>query len=181
MKAKKTHRPYELQEYDPKWKETFLSTAEKIRPLFGDSVIAIEHIGSTSVEGMVAKPQVDILVVVKDLDLVPLRYDSIRSAGFTPRGREYVGNGDEYITQDSADGKRIVSIHVLQEGWSQIADYRALREYLKTHPEDRELYIRTKRDLYSKHKDDFHSYDSGKTQMISFLVDRARKWYSSLM
>ncbi len=180
MKMKKIHRPYEIREYDPKWGDAFLATAEKIRPLFGNNLVGIEHIGSTSIEGMVAKPQIDVLVIVKNLDLIPSCYEALKSAGFVPRGREYVGNGDEYITQDAADGKRLASIHVLQEGHPQIDEYRALREYLKTHKEDKELYIKTKRDLYSKFKDDFNSYGSGKTEVILLLVDRAQRWYSSL-
>ncbi len=68
----KSHRPYELKEYDSEWKEIFRNNAEKLKPVFGDNFVEADHIGSTSVdvEGMLAKPQVDILIVVKALDLV---------------------------------------------------------------------------------------------------------------
>jgi GrpB-like predicted nucleotidyltransferase (UPF0157 family) len=167
----RTQRPYELKEYDPVWKETFSRTAEKIRPIIGDNLLEIEHIGSTSIEGMVAKPQVDILVVVKDLDRNKDCYEL-----FTERGREYVGNGDEYVTEDAPDGHRLVSIHIFQVGHPQIEEYRVFRDYLKTHAEDRDLYISTKRELYSKFVNDFGSYDSGKEEVIAEIKKRAKEW-----
>jgi GrpB-like predicted nucleotidyltransferase (UPF0157 family) len=172
------HRPYELQEYDPQWKQIFSDTAEKIRPIFGDNFIGIEHIGSTSIEGMVAKTQVDILVIVKDLDLVPTYYDAFTKAGYTPRGKEYVGNGDEYVTEDSPDGKRLVSIHIFQEGHPQINQYREFRDYLRIDKEDRDLYISTKRNLYVANKENYEGYDSGKEEVIKAIKTRAKAYHA---
>jgi len=95
-------RPYELQEYNPEWKQMFNDSKDKITPLFGDNLISIEHIGSTSMEGMFAKPSIDILVAVKDLDKVTENLQLFVEAGYNPRGRDYVGEkgDDEYITED---------------------------------------------------------------------------------
>lgn len=168
------HRPYELIEYDPTWKDIFLSTAEKIRPFFGDNLVSIEHIGSTAVEGMLAKPQVDLLVVVKDLDLVPKQYEEFRTAGYTPRGRGYAGIGDEYVTEDTPDGKRLVSIHIFPEGHPHIDEYRLFRDYLQSHAEERELYIQEKRRLYNLHSDNYEEYAVGKGGLIDEIKARAR-------
>lgn len=174
----KVHRPYELKEYDPAWKQRFLDAAEKLRPIFGDNLVEIDHIGSTSVAGMVAKPQIDVLVVVKDLDVVVTRHNAFTEAGFIPRGRGYVTEDDEYLTQDSPDGKRLVSVHTLQEGNPKIAEYKLFRDYLQENEADRNLYIATKRNLYSSYENSYTEYDSGKKDVINAIKSRAKQWES---
>lgn len=176
MQPKRTGRPYELRPYDPTWKDTFERIAEHIKPIFGDNLISIEHIGSTSIEGMMAKPQIDILVVVKDQKLIDDLYGSFLALGYHPQGREYVGNGDYYVTKDAPDGKRLASIHILEEGHPQIAEYREFREYLKANKDDRDLYIATKQHLYSNHHNNYEMYDRGKTEIIENIKARAREW-----
>jgi GrpB-like predicted nucleotidyltransferase (UPF0157 family) len=172
----KPHRPFELQEYDPEWKKHFLDSAAKLKPLFGDNLMRIEHMGSTSIEGMMAKPQVDILVVVKNLDEVKGHYEQFTKAGFTPRGRGYVTADDEYFTEDAADGRRLTSVHTLQFGNPKIQDYLTFRDYLRGNSGDRNLYIETKRKLYSLHHDDYAAYDNGKKEVIAAITDHARGW-----
>lgn len=173
------HRPYELKEYDPQWKETFFEYAERLRPILGDNLLEIEHMGSTSIEGMVAKPQIDILVIVKDLSRIKDKYNRFRDAGFVPRGTEYVGIGDEYVTLDSPDGNRLASIHIFQQGHPAIEEDRLFRRYISTHKEDRNLYIDTKRKLYAQHRDNYEGYDLGKKEVIGAIKDRAQKWAAS--
>lgn len=174
----KPHRPYQLQEYNPAWKEIFSKTAEKLKPILGDNLLEIEHIGSTSIEGMFAKPQIDIMVTVKDLSLIKECYDSLTKAGFVPRGTEYVGIGDEYVTEDAPDGTRLASIHIFQAGHPEIARHLIFRDYLRENKQDRELYISTKKDLYSKYSEDYAKYDSGKHNVITEIHARAEKWHS---
>jgi GrpB-like predicted nucleotidyltransferase (UPF0157 family) len=172
----KPHRPYELQEYDPVWKQRFSDVVEKLNPLFGENLIEIEHIGSTSVIGMVAKPQVDILVVVKDLKVVSDQYDDFIKAGFTPKGCGYVAEDDEYMVQDSIGGRRLLSVHILQEGNPKIVEYKNFRDYLQDNEEDRNLYIATKRELYSQYNDNYVEYERGKRAVIMAIKSRARDW-----
>ncbi len=174
----KPHRPYELQEYNPEWKISFLDAAEKIKPIFGDNLVGLEHIGSTSIDGMIAKPQIDILVIVKDLDAVKDNYKSFIEAGFTPRGRGYVNADDEYFTEDSADGRRLTSIHTLQVDDPKIQEYIAFRDYLRENSADRNLYIVTKRNLYASHHDNYSAYGNGKKEVITAIISRAKKWFN---
>jgi GrpB-like predicted nucleotidyltransferase (UPF0157 family) len=174
----KAHRPYELQEYDPAWKQRFLDAAEKLKPIFGDNLVEIDHIGSTSIIGMLAKPQVDVLAVVKDLDAVKDQHDTFIKAGFIPKGRGYVAEDDEYMTEDSSDGKRLMGVHTLQEGNPKIAEYKIFRDYLQNNEVDRNLYIATKRELYSQHHDNYANYDSGKKDVINAIKNHAKQWAS---
>ncbi len=172
----KPHRTYELLEYDPAWKERFLEAAEKLKPIFGDNLVEIDHIGSTSIIGMVAKPQIDVLAVVKDLDAVKDKHHLFIQEGFIPKGRGYVAEDDEYMTQDSIEGVRLVSVHTLQEGNPKIAEYKDFRDFLQQNEEDRNLYIATKRKLYSEHHDNYADYDSGKKDVIAAIKIRAKEW-----
>ena len=172
----KAHRPYELQEYNPAWKSRFLVVAEKLKPIFGDNLVEIVHVGSTSIEGMVAKPQIDVLAVVKNIDLVKESSVAFSKAGFTLQGRGYVAADDEYITEDSLDGKRLTSIHTLQFGNPRIFEFKAFKDYLTANKEDRDLYIATKRELYFSHHNNYAEYDSGKSDIIDTINARAKQW-----
>lgn len=176
----KLHRPYSLEEYNPQWKETFKEISNRVKAVLGDMALEIEHIGSTSIEGMVAKPQIDILVVVKDLDLVKTKHKEMVTAGFTHHGRGYVNEDDDYFSLNTAEGKRVASIHILQKGNKKTEYYLIFRDYLRTHPEERDLYISIKRSLYSKHNDNYTSYDGGKKDVILEIRERALAWSKNL-
>ena len=181
-KQTKQHRPFELVDYDPKWKEWFQMYSEMIRPILGDNLIEIHHMGSTAIEGMVAKPQIDILAVVKNLDSIPQLYKTFEEKGFICRGKEYVKNdgvgiGDEYVTLDSPEGKRLTSIHIFQEGNPKIDEQLIFQRYLSSHPDDKVLYIKTKKELYKKYSNNYHEYDSGKGPVLKEIKTRARHWF----
>lgn len=171
----KPHRKFELKEYDPNWVEEFNKKAQVLKSVFGDELLEIHHIGSTSIPGMVAKPQIDILILVRDFFKIKSLYEEIIKFGFTPRGTEYVGTGDEYFTEDTGDGRRLTSVHVFQKGQPKSEEDLKFRDYLRTHKEDRNLYISVKKDLYSKYHDNYSKYDSGKTDVIKEIKERVNK------
>lgn len=176
----RTNRPYELCEYDPAWVEQFEVAKTELEPLFGNNLVTVEHIGSTSVPGMVAKPQVDVLVIVYDLDQVAEMYEKFRELGYEPRGREYIGTGDEYVTKDSTDGRRLLSIHIYEDGHPQIAEYRELREYLTHNEAGRNKYNRLKKVLYEENPDNYVAYDRGKDVTLQEIITEAKTWAKEL-
>lgn len=176
----KPHRPYTLEEYNPKWKETFIEISDKVKSILGDIVLTIEHIGSTSIEGMAAKPQIDILVIVKDLNLVVTKYQEMIEGGFTHHGRGYVNKDDDYFSLNTLEGRRTASIHILQKGDEKIDHYLIFRDYLISHPNERDLYISIKKDLRSKYSNSYADYDNGKKNVILEIRGRAIKWHNNL-
>jgi GrpB-like predicted nucleotidyltransferase (UPF0157 family) len=176
----RTHRPYELVPYNPDWALQFNNAAAEVKDILGSYVLEIEHIGSTAVPGLAAKPQIDMLVVVDDLDVVPQFYAEFSRRGYIPRGRDYVENDDDYITKDGPDGRRLASIHIFAKDSNQIEAYLEFRDYLRAHNEERELYQGIKQELYRKYKDDFSSYDSEKGPRIASIIDRAHVWAKNL-
>ena len=172
----KSHRKFELKEYDANWITEFNKKSQILRRIFGDELAEIHHIGSTSIPGMFAKPQIDILILVKDFSKVKNLYEKMAKVGFTPRGTEYVGIGDEYFTEDAVDGTRLTSVHVFQKGEHKGKDILDFRNYLRTHKKDRNLYISVKKDLYSKYSDNYAEYDGGKANVIQEIKKRVAAW-----
>ena len=171
----KKHRLYELKEYDKNWKVQFKDKARRIRKILGNEIIQIYHIGSTSIPGMVAKPQIDVLVVVKNLKKIKNYYNAMSSNGFTHLG-DYTGIGEECFAEDRKDGIRLATIHVVPKGHKEISDQLNFRNYLRKHKSAREDYSKLKKKLYSKYANDYPSYANKKKSKILQLKRLANKW-----
>ena len=92
------NRPYAFVTYDSAWPEMFTDYAGTIDEILGEEIVDLEHVGSTSVPGMSAKQQIDILVTVKNFEEVTNFYGTMTEKGFTPRG-DYTNEGEEYFTR----------------------------------------------------------------------------------
>lgn len=169
------NRAFALCDYDPNWPKEFETRALVIRDILQDDAVAIEHIGSTSIPGMVAKPQIDILVTVKSLTKMRDYYDSFTEAGYTPRG-DYTGEGEEYFTKDDTNGTRLVSVHVLPVDHPWAADLINFRDYLRTHSDQAKRYGDAKRDAVQKHNGNYNTYYQGKLSVIQDLRQQAADW-----
>jgi len=156
-------------DYDPAWPERFRQEATKIRAALGKAAQAIEHIGSTSVPGLAAKPIVDILLVVEDSSDEASYVPALESAGYVLRVRER----DFYEHRMLRTAAKDVHVHVYSPGSPEIERYLLLRDRLRENDEDRELYARTKRDLTSREWPSMEHYAEAKTEVIEGIITRA--------
>ena len=176
-KQKIQHRTFVLSEYDPNWAKIFEDTAKLLRDIFGDELVRVHHIGSTSIPEMLAKPQVDLMMEVKNLDRVKDFYGEMEKAGFKPMGRKYTRRSDdEYFVKDSINGKRILSVHAFQEGNNEIENILMFRDYLRENKEARNTYIKIKKELYKKYSNDYPAYGKGKFDIIAKLREESIEW-----
>ena len=127
----------------------------------------IEHIGSTSVPGLAAKPIVDILVVVRDITAEEDYLNQLLAAGYELRVRE---PGHRMVRTPARD----VHIHILEPDDPARSEYLLLRDHLRADDTDRELYERTKRDLAARDWPDMNAYADAKTEVIEAIMRRAR-------
>lgn len=176
----KPHRKFELKEYDPNWVNEFDKKAKILKSIFGAELLEIHHIGSTSIPGMFAKPQIDILILVKDSSRIKNFYEVMTEAGFTPQGTEYAGTDAEYFTEDAEDGKRMTSVYVFQKGQAKSEELINFRDYLRTHKEDKDLYISVKKDLCEKYSENYARYGLGKNEVIQEINKRVAKWVKKI-
>ncbi len=176
QRTTRKNKPYTLVPYTPEWAEEFKKLKTQISPLFGDNLISFEHVGSTSIPGMLAKPQIDVCAIVRDLEIVKASRVKFKRLGYQVKG-DYVGQHEEYFTFDE-NGERKYNIHTLQKGNPAITGYLSFRDYIRAHKEARDAYIAIKEELRKEYgEDDYNSYDWQKGNKMESLKQEARKWY----
>src|SRR5579884_787690 len=137
--------PIVLAEYDPEWPRLYEREAERIRAALGDRVVLLEHVGSTSVPGLAAKPLIDILLVVPDSSDEAAYVPLLEAAGYLLRIRE-----PEWYEHRVFKGPDTnVNLHVFSPGCPEIDRMIGFRDRLRSHDAERELYQAAKRDLAS--------------------------------
>ncbi|MFI7272680.1 GrpB family protein [Streptomyces sp. NPDC049879] len=162
----------EISEYDPRWPARAALAVEELRAVAPGLFAEIEHVGSTSVPGLAAKPVIDLMACVERLDdVTPEREAAIASLGYR---REDAGMPDRiFFPRDDAAGVRTHHLHVvLLDGWPT-RNQRLLRDHLRAHPEAAGEYAALKRGLAAGESDGM-AYTRGKTALIQRLVDRER-------
>jgi GrpB-like predicted nucleotidyltransferase (UPF0157 family) len=172
-------RPYRVEEYDTEWKALFQEQAAKIKAVLGDNVLAIDHVGSTSIPGMVAKPNIDIMVTVPDITKITAYREKMENIGFIAHG-DYSNISEEYFTEDLPSGERVTSVHVFQVGNPEIKRHLDFRNYLRANDVARESYIKLKRELYANHANHYRAYDNGKHALIERLNQEAHEWANTI-
>jgi GrpB-like predicted nucleotidyltransferase (UPF0157 family) len=156
-------------DYDPAWPERFRREEARIRSSLGEAALSVEHIGSTSVPGLAAKPIVDVLLVVEDSGDELSYLPALEAAGYVLRVREPDFDEHRMFRTPEKD----VHLHVFSAGSPEIERYLLLRDHLRENEEDRELYARTKRELASRDWPSMQHYAEAKTGVIEGIIARA--------
>ena len=157
-----------LREHDPAWADAFREHRRRVLAAVGDAALAVEHIGSTSVPGLAAKPVVDLVLVVPDITAEEDHVAQLVAAGYVLRVRE---PGHRLVRTPARD----VHVHVYEEGADAIGAYLLLRDRLRSDVADRDLYARTKRALMTRRWDDMNDYAEAKSEVIGGILARARE------
>ena len=165
------HRKVKVVPYDVRWTEAFCDEAGVLKSVLGNSVIKIHHIGSTSIPGAEAKPIIDIMAEVSDINLVDSLNGKFETIGYIPR-REFGISGRRFFTKD-INGERSHHVHIYQVGHPEIFRHLAFRDYLRLHPEQLAVYCALKNDLARRYPRDIEAYTDGKTQFIHEIDRKA--------
>lgn len=158
----------EIVDYDPEWPRRFTRRAAELREILGERARLVEHIGSTSVPGLAAKPVVDIVVGIDDPDDEPAYLPDLVAAGYELRVTE---PGHRALRAGDPDGP--VNLHCYAPDDVETRRYLALRDHLRNHPDDRDRYAATKRELARREWDDMNYYAEAKGPVIRDILGRA--------
>ena len=159
----------ELAEPDPAWPQLFAREAERIRSLLGDDVLLLEHVGSTSVPGLPAKPIIDILLIVADSGDEPAYAPRLEAAGYILRIRE-----PEWYQHRVFKGPDTnVNLHVHSPDSPEIERMIGFRDRLRSHPDDLALYLAAKRELAARDWEYVQQYADAKSEVIESLIARS--------
>jgi putative glutamine amidotransferase len=164
-------RAFEIEPYDPGWPRRFETESARIAAALGDQVVRMEHVGSTAVPGLGAKPVVDIQVSVRSMVPRATYVEPLVQLGYRwaldPWTDEH-----EFFSRDKG-GRQAFHIHVCGQGSEWERRHLAFRDWLRTHPDDAAAYERLKRDLAERHPRDTYSYTDAKTSFIRDVEARA--------
>jgi GrpB-like predicted nucleotidyltransferase (UPF0157 family) len=161
--------PITLVEYDPQWPRLFENEAHRIRGALGDRVVLLEHVGSTSVPRLAAKPIIDIVLEVADSADEAAYVSALEAAGYVLRIRE----PDRFEQRVFKGPDTNVNLHVFSAGCSETSRMLAFRDHLRADDGDRELYERTKRDLAGRTWKYVQNYADAKSEVVAALMSRA--------
>jgi GrpB-like predicted nucleotidyltransferase (UPF0157 family) len=161
----------QIVNYDPEWPRLFEHEAQHVCAVLGDQALLIEHVGSTSVPGLAAKPLIDMLLVIPDSSDESAYVPAMENAGYVLRIRE----PDWYEHRLFKGPVTDINLHVFSQGCLEIDRMLLFRDWLRVNTSDRQLYEHTKRELASKHWKYMQNYADAKTVVVEEIIMRARK------
>jgi GrpB-like predicted nucleotidyltransferase (UPF0157 family) len=162
--------PVRLVDYDSAWPALFDREAARIRHALGDRASLVEHVGSTSVRGLLAKPIIDIVLAVRNSADEPAYVPPLEAAGYRLRFREPEWHEHRLFNGPDTD----VNLHVFTVGSAEIERMLVFRDWLRVAPEDRERYAAAKRALARRRWEDVQHYADAKTPVVAEIMTRAQ-------
>lgn len=160
-----------IVDYDPEWPQRFDAEKAKIEAALGDRALALEHIGSTAVPGLAAKPIIDVCLVVADSADETSYVPHLERAGYELRVREPDWHEHRMLRTAAHD----VHVHVFTVGSSEIERHLVFRDWLRANDEDRSLYETTKRRLAAEDWPTMQHYADAKTDTVQAILARASR------
>ena len=160
-----------LAEYDPSWPALYRRHADTIRKVLGETLLSIEHVGSTSVPGLAAKPIIDIVIVVADSGDEASYLPLLLEAGYQLRVREPEWHEHRMLRTPELD----VHVHVFSKACSEVSRMLAFRDRLRASTEDRLRYEAVKQKLAAMEWPDMNAYADAKSDAVEAILSRCPK------
>ena len=156
-------------DHDPGWKVLFAREREILLRALGDLIVDVQHVGSTAVSDLLAKPILDIALAVQSMNLLPAVTGRLTGIGYIYRG-DGGGDGGHLFIMESSPDVRIIHLHVVTQDDTQWKDYLFFRDTLRNDAEVRMKYAECKKNLARKFPSDRESYTSGKNEFIQGVL-----------
>ncbi len=158
-----------LAPYDPEWPRMFEREAARIRDVLGDRVLLLEHVGSTSVPGLAAKPKIDIDLAVADTTDEAAYVPDLEAAGYVLRIRETDWHEHRLFKGPDVD----INLHTFTIGCLEIERMVKFRDHLRTDSADFQLYLNLKLELASRTWQHTQDYADAKSHVVEEIIARS--------
>jgi GrpB-like predicted nucleotidyltransferase (UPF0157 family) len=162
--------PIYLAPYDPAWPSLYARLEKQIHKALRDTILLLEHVGSTSVPGLSAKPVIDMVLAVPDSTNEPSYVQPLEDKGYTLSIREPDWYGHRLLKPPDVEG----NLHVFSAGCEEIERMLLFRDWLRNHADDRLFYENTKRELSARTWKYTQNYADAKSEVIQEILARAR-------
>ncbi|WP_205513918.1 GrpB family protein [Longitalea arenae] len=166
----------EIETYNPDWQKMAQEISVQLKNSLGENCNAVEHIGSTSVPGLAAKPVIDLIPIVNSLVLLDDQRKQIEELGYKWHG-EFGIKGRRFCTYTNPAGKRLIHLHFFEKGFEAITRHLAFRDYLKAHAAIARAYEAEKRRAAQLHRNDSLAYNDEKAAWVKQHEKEALSWY----
>lgn len=164
-----------LTDYNENWVNLFQEEVEVLKKIFGDAIIRFEHFGSTSVQGLKAKPVIDMMCIVNDIENVDLFNDSMHALGYDVAG-EWGIPGRRLFRKGGEN--RTHHIHFYKFDNPEMKRHLIFRDYLRVHPEEVARYSQFKAELAQRFENT-SEYSPAKKAFVQDMEQRALKWFNA--
>lgn len=167
-------RKVRVVQHDPSWADAFEAEAAALRSVLGEEVVAVHHVGSTAIPGISAKPIIDILLEVREVERLDELGPAMAGLGYEAWG-EFGIPGRRYFDKH-VDARGTHHVHAFTTGNPELERHLAFRNYMISHPEDARAYGRLKEELANRFPTDRESYVDGKDAFIKEMEKKALAW-----
>ncbi len=167
-----SNHSYRVVTYSPVWPDWYAEEAQRIRKALNNQLLDIQHVGSTSIPGVAAKPQLDILVQVHSITEVDTYNDRLKDMGYEAYGDMLHKCGR--LFSKWKNGEKTVNLHFYEISSPIVWEYTAVRDFLRSNPDEAQKYSELKLDLYSKYPEDYLAYRKIKDPYIYNLQERIK-------
>lgn len=175
---KNIKRKYSISNYNPDWVTKFESIKSFVSEVFKQKALSIEHVGSTSIPGMKAKPLIDILIIVKDIKDLSQETLKMVDAGYE-WGENYIAPDTFLFFKTGSDGDKLENIHVCEDNAPKARQFLVMRDFFRTFPEKAKQYADLKELNFQKHPDDYPAYRAAKASFLVQMEKEAYEWEES--
>ena len=174
MSEQISYRIIEVVEYQPSWVDEFQSYANRLQQSLDGLVIGIEHVGSTSVTGLAAKPIIDIDIVISSRVVLGQVLQRLETIGYEHIGSDGIPGREAF----KWPGERRHHLYVCAVNAPNLHNHLMFRDHLREHPEVADAYGQLKKKLAQQYRYDAESYCEAKTEFIQQTVETAMTQYS---
>jgi GrpB-like predicted nucleotidyltransferase (UPF0157 family) len=162
--------PVIVLNYDPNWPGLFQSLRKPIADALGDMAAAIEHVGSTAVPDLPAKPIIDIDVLLASETMLPAAIERLESLGYIHRGNLGIPEREAFLAPANDPAHHL---YVCPPYSAEFRTHLAFRDYLRAHPKDAKIYGDLKMALAERFREDRSAYITAKGEFVAELTSRA--------
>jgi GrpB-like predicted nucleotidyltransferase (UPF0157 family) len=167
----------ELVAHEPAWARAAFVEAQRLATVFGNNHGDIQHIGSTAIAGIKAKPTIDLLPRVHSLGVLDGQADAVRALGYRWRGEFGIAGRRLFTRDDPATEQRLFNVHAFEYGAAEIDRHLAFRDYLRAHAHEARMYEQEKETAAKLHPNDVLAYNAAKSAWIKACEARALAWW----